>query len=520
MDIEIGSLGITGLNLDVLPEDLPPSILSDSLNLDYKARHVSPMLKELLKASPLPGNRLPLLLEPLYTAGNLLCWVAMTSDKAYLLYQRNWVDITPSTMQVSTVWQATHINGYLLLNNAKQKPLYIDIYDPLSPLKTYDIWPDGLICNVVTSLEGYLLGCSPTDNTSLFNKQMVIWSDVADPGSLPSNFEFTNPASRAGFTVLEDSEEALTALLLGNKIQLYRTNSIYDIGFIGGNSVFSFVRRQLQPNLLSRNSVAQYRNSHFGVGSGYFFIYNGFDVQPLGQDIVCTKFFQTLNKDYAYLISVMFDARLDQIIIAYPEGSSTLCNRALIYDINKQLWKKRELPNVSCISSGFFPSLEDTRSWDDLTETWATWEDLWGITYTQDEQSNYVMGTGTGFYKIPDFGDYMVASGTRLYIAFDSQDTTGNPVIARDIRKLVTEAWLEANGSLQFRFGASDKKASTISWGPWTSWVDNYDLYKSYIVAGKFLSIEFNNDVSEPTFPPPYFTLGGYKLLVKPAGRY
>ncbi len=131
--------------------------------------------------------------------------------------------------------------------------------------------------------------------------------------------------------------------MLENRIQLYRSNSIYDIAYIGGTFVFSTTRRQLQPNLFSKNGVAAFRRSHFGIGDGYFFIFNGLDIQPLGIDECVETFFRTVNRDLADSVRVVDDNKVDEIMIAYPEVGFSACNKALIYDLNKKLWKMREL---------------------------------------------------------------------------------------------------------------------------------------------------------------------------------
>lgn len=517
MDIPFGSLGFTGLNLDINPADLPPQIFNYGLNVEFKGSHVEPMVQETLRANhPQPGS-LIYFLESFFIVGNILCWMACTETKVFVLYMGDWYDVTPSTFLPSKKYQATKINGYILVNNGRQKPFYVDIHSPLTPVKTYETWPDDLLCEVITSLEGILIGCGVINSTGIFNKQLVIWSDVADPGTLPSNFEFANPASRAGFTTLEGDEFAITAIPLENRIQLYRSFSIYDISFVGGNSVLAFSRRQLQPNLIARNAVAPFRRSHFGIGDGYFFEYNGFDIAPLGKDVVTDYFFKNVNQDQLDLVTVVYDSALDQIVVAYPEGDVTHCNRALLLDLQKKIWKHRELDSVTSLGLGFFPLPEDLVAWEDLVPTWADWNETWIIDYNRSEKSSLVFGSPGGLYKIPNEGDPKEVTAQRLFIAFDGKDTAGSPDVKRELRKLFRECWPEVYGLVRYRFGVSESTQGIFDWEDWETFDGNSMQKTSHILAGKYVAIELSNNMGDQL---TWFRFGGFTLTARGRGRY
>lgn len=517
MDISLGSLGFTGLNLDINPADLPPQIFNRGLNVEFKGSHIEPMVQEIVRAThPQPGSPI-YLLESFFVAGNVLCWLACTETKAFVLYMGVWTDVTPADFLPSTKYQTAKINGFILLNNGRQKPYYVDIHNPLTKLLSYSVWPDNLLCEVITSIEGILVGCGVINSSGIFNKQLVIWSDIADPGFLPTNFNFSDPASRAGFTTLEGDEFAVAAVYLENRIQLYRSLSIYDISFVGGNSVLAFSRRQLQPNLLSRNAVAAFRRSHFGIGDGYFFEYNGFDITPLGKDIVSDYFFSKVNQSMLELVTVVYDSALDQIVIAYPEGTATACNRALLFDMQKKIWKHRELDLVTAIGLGHFPEDSDLVAWEDLTTSWADWTDTWLITYTKSEKSNLVLSSPGGLYKIPTSGLPKEISAQRLYIAFDSKDQSGTPDVNRHLRKLFTECWPEVYGTVRYRFGYAENTQDVFAWTGWELFNGDFQQKTSHAFAGKYVAIELSNNINGQL---TNFRFGGFALTAKPRGRY
>ncbi len=520
-DLELGSLGASGINLDVSPKDLPPQVFNLSSNMDFKGTAVGPMVHTVSRASRPAGLAVVHYMHSFYIAGDVLVWLVCGETSAHLLYMGVWYNVTPVGMLPSKKYQSTYINGFVLINNGRQKPFYVDIFDPLVPMKTYDVWPDNQLCEVIASLEGILIGFGPMDSSGIFNKALMIWSDIADPGSLPTNFDYANPASRAGFTTMEGDEFPITAVPLENRLQLYRSRSIYDIAYIGGNLVFSTTRRQLQPNLLSPRAVCAFRRaasgSHFGIGDGYFFLFNGLDIIPLGIDEVTRTFFATLNRTYSNLVQVAHDNRLDEIWIAYPELGFTTCNKALIYDLNRKLWKIRELDQLTTISTGFFPTSSDLVPWNDIQGSWNDWTTPWKITYGVSEISTLVFAESVGLTKIPDVGAPMSAYAQRLFCAFDSQDTTGRSNNRRNAVKYVTELFPEANGRLRFRLGTSMTNTGFIDWTPWMPFNAYSESKLDIALSGTFISFEIDNNLESGS---EAFELTGFSLLVKHGGRY
>jgi len=516
-DLELGSLGTTGVNLDLNPVDLPPHVLNNAYNLDFKGTHIAPMVQAVSRVS-LPPNIGPIhYIGSVYVAGDVLCWLVCTETSAHLLYMQTWYNVTPANMLPSRDYQATTINGYLLLNNGRQKPFYVDIFDFLTPLKVYEVWPSDMICRVIASLEGILIGFGPQDSSGIFNKSLMIWSDIADPGLLPTNFAFDDPTSRAGVTTLEGAEFPITAVLLENRLQLYRTNSIYDIAYIGGNFVFSTTRRQLQSNLFSKNGVVAFRRSHFGIGDGSFFIFNGLDIQPAGLDVCADYFFKTVNREYPDQVRVFYDTKLDEIVIAYPEIGHEFCTKALIYDVNHQIWKVRVLDNVSAIAAGFFPGPSEQLAWNDLIPAWEDWDTAWKVPYKNSESSTMVLGQQTGLFKIPDNGLPMTAYGQRIYCAFDSQDVTGRVNNRRSAVKLLTELFPEVVGRCRFRVGVSDLPTANFQWTNWMDFDSSLNFKLDLSISGKYIAYEIDN--SNPV-EPTYFEMTGFALSVKNVGRY
>lgn len=515
--MELGSFGLTGLNLDLEPRDLPAQIFNDALNMDFLGTSLKPMISASLKAAHPDITKTVLLVDSFYVAGDLLCWIALTDSSAHIYYAGVWYDVTPFPLLPTTTWQSTKINGYIVFNNQRQKPFYVDIFDPLAPLKVYDVWPDESICFLITSLEGILIGCSPLDSSGTFNKQLVIWSDIADPGTLPTNFNYSDPTSRAGFNTLEGDEFSIGWAYLENRIQLYREKSVYDISYIGGISVFAFARRQISHNLLSHKAISSFKRAHFGIGRGAFFLFNGFDLEPVGVNEVQDYFFKNVNQTKLNLVHVEYDSKRNEVWIAYPQGTSTTCNRALIYSLDNKNWKLRELFGVTAISTGFVPDPSEEPSWSD---TWGHWQDQaqpWKRLYEKKGTSDLIMMESQGLTQIDPTNDPMQAFARRDYCVFSYQDANGRPTVDRQSRKMLSEFWPESRGLFSYRFGSSDLPNEPVMWKPWATFGSNSQTRASIIVSSRNIFFEVNNTIEAQPVP---FELSGYMVKAKHAGRY
>ena len=239
MDLELGQLGSGGLIEDIKSYDLPPNIFNDTLNVEFDSFAIRPMVKEVAVFDPLPETREPIAFIQGFVAGDVLVYVAACEDSIWLWYMNTWYNITPAEFNDSTDWNLFNFNGYIIVHSPNNYPFYFNPFDFHKPLEVIPSWPEAYFTQYLFGISGFLMGLGLTSGDGYFDRQLVFWSDISEIGQLPANFAFTDPASRAGFVTLPDAEDFIVAKELQNYYVIYRSNSIYNVRFIGGNSVFS-----------------------------------------------------------------------------------------------------------------------------------------------------------------------------------------------------------------------------------------------------------------------------------------
>lgn len=92
------------------------------------------------------------------------------------------------------------------------------------------------------------------------------WSGAADPDSLPSTWDYTDPTNDAGQIPLSDSPGAvIDALELGDSLIIYKQRATYQMSYIGGNDIFGFQKIFPTTGMLAARCGCAIDNYHFVV---------------------------------------------------------------------------------------------------------------------------------------------------------------------------------------------------------------------------------------------------------------
>lgn len=515
MKLELGQLGSGGVVYDIKPYDLPPNVFNKSMNVEFDGFSAKPMVKDSAALAPLPETFEPLALFQGTVYGGLVVWIAACADKIFLYDITDWVDVTPLGMASATHWNIFSYNGYTIIQSDNNPPYYVDIYDYLSSIKEIPNWPVGFRVTHLGSYLGFLVGLGLTSSDGFFDKQLVLWSDVAELGSLPSNWRFDDPTSRAGFFAMQDNEDFITALPLANSYIIYRSKSIYEMRFIGGVSIFSFERRDRNTKLLNKKSVCEVDGMHFFIGNDSFYFYDGITKRPVGKGLVSDTLFATWNPASVEVVS---DPDNLKIWIYYSETSET-ANIGMCFRYKQGFFFPRETPSTFTVGKGLVPSAGEIRRWQDLTETWAEWEDTWELRYNSQDLNQLVRASADGFVTTPRTGEPMYAYLERNFIAFAQTDQADAITVNRSLRKFIRQTWPELNtGQLLISFGTSKTATDPVSWFDYKLFDSDTQLKQDWAFSTKYISLRMTNTSIDEV--APYFELTGYSLEVEPGGRF
>lgn len=508
MDLEIGSLASGGLVLGANPVELPPNIFSYVENVEFTRKGVRPLRQPSPRNFTVPGARLVYRAVDTQVNGGVRVVLLFCEDKVYVFTGFSFVDVTPDGMVSSFDWSVTEYNGYVVACNGQNFPYYYDFADSYAQLKVLPNWPQSLIPKRLSSLNNFLIFMGLVSDGTFAN-QIIVWSDAADLGSLPSDYDWANPASRAGFYTLPNFEEFVSAQILNKSLIVYRSNSIYEMRFIGGTFVFSIDPRFDNKPLFNSHTVATRGRVQYCVGKTEFYAHDGatdsvFDVRP-----VADYFFENVNLSYKHLARLVYDSSEDRLHLIYPHGNSTLCDRDLFFDFKSNCWSLSVLSGYSYVGTEFFSKTIPIR-YETATTSYGDTEGDYVLRYEAFSDNELVYMNGS-IFQVGGESQVMAARLTRSIVAYNAQDQSGGVTVKRNLNMLVTELWPKlTNGTLQFRLGFSQTELGAISWSDWQSPVDN--LRADFFESGTYLHFEARNLNSD-------FTFTGYMLKAAPIGR-
>lgn len=507
MQLEIGSLSSGGLVLGANPLELAPNVFSYVENVEFTRKGVRPLRQPISRNLPVPGGRLVYHAVDTLVNGGVRVVLLFCEDKVYALTGILFTDVTPDGMLPSKDWSVTEFNGYVVACNGKDFPFYYDFSKPEDKLAILPNWSEELVPKKLASMSGFLVFMGlVADGT--FANQIIIWSDAAELGALPSNYNWTDPTSRAGFYSLPDFEEFVAAELLNKSLIIYRTQSIYEMRFIGGTLVFAIEQRFKDKTLFSPKAVATRSRIQYCIGENEFYAHDSvtdtaFDPKPISE-----YFFDNVNRDYAYLVQMVYDASAERMHIFYPHGTATLCNRDLLFDFKTGCWSLMVLDGYSYVGTELI-SGDQQLIYEDADMTFEDSTDDFNLVYMPYSRDKLVYYNAS-ISQVSGESPIMNAVLARSIVAYNAQDQSGGVTVKRNLSVLVTEIWPKlSNGTLQFRLGFSEQADSAVEWSDWQSALNNMriDIFES----GTYMHVEMRNQGQD-------FTLNGYMLTAANIG--
>ena len=252
-------------------------------------------------------------------------------------------------------WTTTNLNGLIVATNGydtpQMWPLAAGVPSTNTPFMELRNWPASAKCHVIRSFRTFLVGLNWTRSNR--EPRLVKWSTEASYGSPPSTWSETDNTLDAGEYELSDTPgDIVDGLPMGDSFLIYKNDSIYIMNYVGTPYIFSF--KLLSPTIgcLAKNAVAEFEGGHFFIGNSDFYVCNGQQVTPLLPDRLRRTVFDELNGDDYQKCFVAADYVRNEMIAGYPAGSSTVVNKAIIWNWKNNTFSIRDLPNTSHISSG------------------------------------------------------------------------------------------------------------------------------------------------------------------------
>ena len=407
----IGVLGQLGWIPDQMPHELPENAFSDVLDVRFFAGEARSMLgqRQVFNVPSITPYHLLM-----YTTATLRYCIHVGLTGAYADDGTTRTDITgtPFTGTADNKWTSGVINGFPVFSNGVDQPVYWD-NNTANNLATLSGWDATERCQWIRTFKDFVFAGGIT-KSSTFYPNLLKWSDRAPVGGIPTSWDETDVTKLAGEQPLTGNDGLIVdALQMGDSLIVY-----FERGMVAVRenfdpvSVFTFQRLPGQDGLLAIGCVADTPAGHVVLTSGDVVIHQGQGCRSIAEGRIKEWLFTSMDATNRKRSFLVHNARYKEVWICFPTVGNSVPNMAAVYSYAYDNWTRRELPNVTCGSSGLI-DFSASNTWDTQTETWDAATRSWDGSDFPPNEAVLLLGTTGPRIDIADVGGTM--SGSAFY---------------------------------------------------------------------------------------------------------
>lgn len=362
----ITDVGLGGMNSDISAWNLPSSMFTWAKNVRCYNNAIGNIKCGRTEWKADVGNPA---LDLIYcsTRGSSGFWVAAKTDKISTIDGDDLI-----TGYSTDYWVSDICSGVPVWASFTVAPLYwsdVDILTPLSKLPwdaTHD-WDDtdgtgnqyraAVIRKHGTQLIAIDVaeGANPIDLVSDRLPRTVHWSEFADEGLPPADWDYSNPNSNSGRKDLSETPgRAVDGLSLGEIFMLYKSDAGYRFTPVNNENVFDIKRVKKLPGILARNCVAEFQGFHYVTGPNDIYRTEGNSFESLLDQRMREYFLSILDSSKSEQNFVRVNYAFKEIWFCFSVAGSGVnyATIAMVYSVPSNTWTIRDLPNLSALASG------------------------------------------------------------------------------------------------------------------------------------------------------------------------
>lgn len=375
--LRIPRAGAVGVIKDIQAHDLPVGAWSDASNirfLDGSALQFYGHSQAYSAPSVAPQYVMPI------DVGSSRYWIYATAAKQFCVTNTGGAsvhtDLSHVTARTGTVnaWTGVNFGGIPILNAGDGKaPMFWDL-NTANKFVDLTNWPANTSCKSLRSFKNMLVALNVTKSGTAY-PHMLKWSNLADPGALPTSWDHTDATKDAGeLPIVQGQGAIIDGLELKDSFIVYKEASAHRIDYVGGAFILSNKQIFGMSGLLNRNCAVEFDGYHLAVTTSDIVVHDGYSASSVLDKKARRHFFQSIDSEYAHLVFAFKNPFLNEIFIAYPSIGSTVCNQAVVYNYVDKTVSFRSLPSLNHAACG---PVDNT-----LANTWAADADTWASDLT------------------------------------------------------------------------------------------------------------------------------------------
>jgi len=518
--------GQHGIVPDLPQLDIPPTAWTRLENVQLREKYIVRGKGEQGNLFGTPSV-VPHYLFPAPAAAQLY-WLYTDLDKVYAYVGGTHTDITKVsgdyTGDLTDKWMSTWLTGVMILNNGVDNPQQWNPMEAATKLTDLSNWPVNTTAKVMRGFRNYLVAGNVT-KTSENYPTLIKWSAPADPGTVPSSWDETDPATQAGeYPLSETSGEIVDMAVLGRNNTIYKKDAIIMMSWVGGQNIFRFDTLSSRIGLLASNCVKEFMPGHHVAltHEGDVIHVAGNRVQSIATARVRREIQTLLDSDNRENAFVALSIATKEVLIFLPTGGSVYCNKVYIWNYETDAWVTRDCSDILDAREGFYDATSVSDAWDDATENWEDATRVWEESLSTSPKIRLL-----GAFPTDNDVRLLQASqklGSQAYSSVIERrqlpllGTNGRSIVDPQAVKLVTEIWplVEAPRSINMKVyvGMQDVPEGDITWNGPYDFDPTTDEKVDVLLEGKYPAVRF---VCDDEVDWKFY---GYHVEVHDVGRY
>jgi hypothetical protein len=502
--VQFFNLGREGVIQDQPPHTLPPEAWSSAVNMRFDKEGATKILGEdAVFGTPTVA---PVFVHPVPSA-TVTHWLYANQDKIYHYEGGVHTNITRQTASVDVdytattdeAWNATTLGGIPILNNGVDVPQFWASYSAGQKMQDLTGWPSTLRAKVVRAFGRYLVAINITDS-SVNYPHAIQWSNQSDPGSLPADWDFTDPTSDSGRIELTDSDGGplRDGLMLGNAMILYKANSTHTLRFVGGNDLFAPDLLLTSSGILATRCACAIKKGtqHFVVTESDVIVHSGQkDAVSVIDDKNRDWLFDNIDPTYFTKAYCFENPFYNEAWFAFPSSGSTEVDTAAIYNYKEGTWSFRQFFGTFAAFGLIAQAAEG--SWSSDSNTWDSDSDPW----SQEGQRGVLVAdkARTELQRLDQgvkiAGTNITSTLERTGLAIVGRDRNGQPKVDYRVIKQVNRIVPKATGTGGFsvQVGVQNLFTDDVTWSDSYSYTIGTTPYIDLDppVSGKLIAVRF-----------------------------
>lgn len=440
-------------------------------------------------------------------------------------------------------------NDRLIVNYPGLAPQYMWPINDASTLVDLPFFPANTTVKRMVAFREFLVGLGVTTAAGT-EHSTVLWSTAADAGQLPDSWDIADPAKDAGaFQLGEGGDRIVDAVVLGDKLIIYKENSIWAMEYVGYPQIFSFRKLFSSVGLLTPMAALAFNDKHVFIGKGDVVVHDGNSMKSLLAGGWQRWFRQALDKAIGWKAYVQHYAYQNEVWIVFPSDGRGECDTVLVWNYLNETKAIRTFNAVTAIGVGYL-DIADNIFWDDFmgmwfsnTDEWNTIVSNWNSIENPEQWAEFasswdtIIGNrnvdhmmmcvqsandplvprfafvdSTGRFGNSDFR----AELERRNITIGGVDRQGMPLASLHEMKCLREVWVraETDGPMFVQVGTQEDVDMPVTWEPPMVFDPRYHKKVDCFVSGKVLAVRFFSTEKG------YWRLQGYELTLEKMGVY